>query len=401
MPDITILQDIVAKASDPIWLDQHANDIQDIIQHQSRSTPGLEVAVDAIIALMPHVIEREDYKQWAALLQTVYNRSEYAEYNGFDGEHTRDISPVFIMQKRKPMAQLPTRTTRRKRVFVHPTQMFEMYLILLLGRYMNGNDLIPEATIEDVMRLGRAVSDAYCHNKMHQVFAFMYNSRNNPEMAKLHGHIALAYWETVNNPLEVGVTAYALSDAYQIVGEFEAAQTWITIAADNLAQTDYLWQHGFISLGTSTLALRTKHYDTALQWADLALEEFERIGADLQATQAIRYQGIANTYLRNYGTARTLIETALDRFEQLDERQHYLATMHSRALVEYERGDPDVALATLKALIKDLNVMPEGTWREKALASCERFMQHIQENGGTTAGADQKSTPSLTYGSFD
>lgn len=364
MANTALLFDIPDKASDPIWLEENAQEVYEILLGYSRHSLNIDAAMDAIIYLMPHLLNREDVKRWSNLLEAIYHRTRFAEFNGFDGVNTRDVSPLFIMQKRDKVAQLPTKTKRRKRVILHPTQGFEIWLIMFLGRYLKQIEMMPEHLIADATHYARTIGDAYCNNKLHQALAFIYKARREADLALKHGFIAYEYWNTLGDPLEKGLSAYAISTSYQLQEQFTAAQTWITRAANDFAQTEYLWQHGYIALATASLKIWMAEFDVALQWASIALEEFERVDSPVHVATSYHYMGIAHTYLKNYGTSAEYLEQALDMYEALDQMGEYWHTQHSLAFLEAKRGDKDDALQRLDRIQEALKGFPQTPWRD-------------------------------------
>lgn len=376
----SILEQIPNNYTDPDWLEENAQEVYEVLRDQSRDANQLDDIVYYMLLLVPQMLNREDLKRWGRLLEQVYLRTPMGEANGLDGSTTAEYAQDFVMQKRPKVPQLPTKTQRRKRVILHPKQMFEIYLILLMATYYKRVRDMPEGLIESTLRFARTVNDPYCNNKLHQALAFIYNQLFEGELAVVHAQTAYAYWKEHENTLEAGLSAYALGIAYQITKDLQSAQQWLNTAADLLAQTSFRRQHLFVAESLTRLKLLQNDLEQAYDWANVALEEAHALDLPNHIASIKHYRAIASMYVGNLDDATADLEDAMRLLADQGNSAEYMHCEQSLAFVEYRRGERDAALERLNTLRASLEPMPQSGWKDDLLQRVNRLTEAIRNN---------------------
>lgn len=229
-----LVSDIWLYASDPGWVEENSQEIYEIMK--KHLSEHYDLLIDPLLAFLPYVLQREDVKRWGHLLEEAYSLDCVDETDGLDGDKTYPEAGIYIYKKQAPPKQLPTKTIRRKRLLKHPTQTMASYTILFMKRfYHHAHDVTP-VMIENFLRVGRIINSPSQMNKIYQALAYLYNKRNEPSHAIELGEISYHYWQ--DDPLQAGLSAYAVADGYCHLGDYAQAKEWIQIATSAFEQAD-------------------------------------------------------------------------------------------------------------------------------------------------------------------
>lgn len=286
-----LLLSVSDRVSEPGWLRENIQELYDTCRGYLRQGENLHDVVMAVLHIVPTTLDSEEVKRWGKLLEQVYLRTPFAMYNGLDAVNTSDVSDIYVFQKRPKIPQLPTKTKRNKRVIVHPTQMLEMYLIMLLG-YVRPED-IKRQQINDMLYFARMVGDSYLSNKTHTTIGYIYTQRGEPELAMNHAEVTVYYWKTRRLMLEDGLNAYVIGEAYRQMGDLSNASFWLNQAADHLSRTTYKSVHFTVELIAAALRLQVARegaeLDSAQEEVNTTLTFFSRYGSQSQAQRALEH----------------------------------------------------------------------------------------------------------------
>lgn len=377
MDATSLLEEAQIHSSDPAWLNANADELHTLMAEIIRREDDVQRVIEPLLKLLPYMLERDDLKRWGRLLEAAYERTRFAESNGFDGEATRDLSGMFIFQKRPKVPQLPTKTTRRKRIILHPTQMFEIYLILLTARHLDRRNPLDDATVIEAMKLARVVSDPWCNAKLHQVLGYLYSLQHEFQRAIDYSLLSLDYWQRKNERVEQALCAITIGESYRMLArpdsdesvissgvEILAAVEWIERAATLFGRTSYRWQYAVAALSAASAAMQQGDYDAAVQWADQALIEYADLGSPEHLANAQYTRGLAHAYADNLDAAWGDMTAALDAWGQLGREDRLIEVEYRMSMVEGKRGDEAGAVARLEGLLARLGALEPGTWRE-------------------------------------
>jgi tetratricopeptide (TPR) repeat protein len=373
-----LLEAIPRKASDRDWVEENVEDLYNGIRSQLRSTAAVEEVVANMIYLIPQLRDNENIKVWGRLLEETYNKTPFVNYNGLDGVNTYDLIGSFVFTKRPKIQQLPTKTQRRKRIILHPTQMLEIYLILFMAYNYPKAQEVKARQFEEIMRLSRAVNDAYCTNKMHLVFAFMYLARLEFELAIDQAHIAYNYWKDNKNDGDAGLAAYALGLGYQHVDDLALAQQWLERASSHMARTSYRRQYGGIAMATSSLKIMKGEYEAAKQWGFIALDEYEREEVPARIATSHHMLAIAKCFTNEADEALEHLDTAQDMFAEQQSQYDWLHAEYTRAYAEARNDDTEAATRRLDQLEAEVVQLPDSQWKSFVLGRMEELHEMIR-----------------------
>ncbi|MFW5691310.1 MAG: hypothetical protein ACOCXZ_02305 [Chloroflexota bacterium] len=373
------IEDIASHIAEADWLAEYENSLLSWLSMETRTSgERLDYAIRALLHIIPHIMTSEQIKKWGRLLENAFERTRYAEINGLDGDETSDVAGDVIMFKRSKVPQLPTKTKRRKRIIVHPSQMFEMYLILFMAYNYQRAKEITERDIFGLVIMGRAVRDAYCTGKLHQALAYLYNMRREGELALMHAHTAWNYWNRLSSQLECAQTAYALGTGYISLGDMASARRWLKTAASIYAETDHQRQYGKTALSTASIMIHTNQYRQAIQWSEIAAREYDALGSPLQLATALHYAALAHAYTDQVETAHGLAMRAWDILDELDQRTEVLHLNHTLAYIEANMGGVPQAIGRLEDTIAAALEFPESGWRDQFINACEQLIESFR-----------------------
>lgn len=360
------------------WLEENAQDLYDTLRFDVKDESRLRDVIDAMLALLPNITRREDLRRWGKLLDSVYERTDLALNQGLN-----EADNPFIMIKRAKKPQLPTITVRDKRLLVHPSQMYEMYLILFM-KYVD-IEHVQRETILDILNFGRQVGDVYCLNKAHQAIAYIYNKQRKYELAIPHANTSYTYFASENNHVEAGSSAFALGVSYHQlaaitehktdltyneVADYLTAEYWYTRSADHYLKTNFRHQYARVSYATTGLMYSADKWDEVLDWADVTLREAQQANLKSYMGLAYCYKGLAKSALRRYEEALADLEEAQSIFRSLDNStESILDVAYHIAYVHKQNGKMRLARQQILTLQKLLTKYYGGYQTEEPFDS--------------------------------
>ncbi len=342
------------------WLEENAQDLYDTLRFDVKHESRLQQVIEAMLALIPNMTRREDLRRWGKLLEQVFEKTDLALNNGIN-----EAGNPFIMIKRAKKPQLPTITNRNKRLLVHPTQMFEMYLILFM-KYSSITD-VDQQGIRDLLKFANEIGDVYCSNKALQAVAYIYNNQRKFELAIPHANASYAYFARENNHLEAGISSYALGVSYhqlgaltqhqeeipyEEVGDYATAEYWYTRSADHYAKTSYRQQYAMVSLATTSLKYSADKWDEVLSWAEITHREAQQANMPEYIALSLCYKGLAKGQQKQYEAALRDLDEALTVFKSSENRNGILDVTYHVAYVHAVNGKFRLARQQITALQK-------------------------------------------------
>jgi tetratricopeptide (TPR) repeat protein len=360
---------------DPGWIEENADLLYETIDQALQNSQSVGQAVDCLLTIFPQLLGREDLRRWARLIQMAYKSVR--------GESPSDVPDqvsigVYVLNRRE---KKPIKTKRRRRQQrIHPHEMFEMYLSLLMTQYYHQSEALTPERITGALEFGRTVNDPFLYHKLYQTLAFIYNQRGEFDRALDHARLAFTYWGQQDHPVETALTAFAMGSAFQGKQEFAQAREWLETAADIFARSDYPAQYGLVALETACLYLWTEEYEAAIQWAEIALREFQAIERVFHVGLAYHWLGVAQGYLGRYDEALDNLDRSAEIWLELDNRPQFLHQEHSRAYIEARMGQTDKALERLHRTLEESQTLPDSAWKSYRIERLQKLIQII-ENG--------------------
>lgn len=342
------------------WLEENSQDLYDTLRFDVKDESRLSDVIDAMLALLPNITRREDLRRWGKLLEETYERTDLALSNGL-----HEVDNPFVMIKRAKKPQLPTITVRNKRLLVHPSQMFEMYLIL----FMKYSSLatVPRESILDLLKFAYQVGDVYCLNKTHQAIAFIYNNQRKHELAISHANTSYAYFAGENQNLDAGISAFALGtahhqiaamlqnqteQAYEEIDDYATAEYWYTRSSDHFVKTSYREQYTIVNFFTTGLKYSANKWNEVIEWTGLTLREAQQANLKEYVGHSYTYRGLAKSALNQYEEALADLEEAQSIFKSTEHVNHILDNAYQIAYVHFQHGKHRLARQQILTLQK-------------------------------------------------
>lgn len=229
MENNRLFNEIIQNYRDNQWILSQEQTLFREIENDLKSPDTIDNAILCLIVVFPRMFEllSKDVKLWGKLIREAFNKRVSAEEDFiFPKSDDMSLNGIYVVQLREAPSQLPTKTRRKKRELVHPQAFFEMYLSLLMTKFYEGKINITHDIMMDMITLARSVNDPYLANKTYQTIAYIYNTRAEYVQARNFAEKAWDYWAIVTSPLESFLTAYALTVAYEGLGDEALTNQW-------------------------------------------------------------------------------------------------------------------------------------------------------------------------------
>ncbi|RMG72604.1 MAG: hypothetical protein D6711_12560 [Chloroflexi bacterium] len=376
----TLIEQIPEKRQDADWLEANREEAFDSIRYLIENSETWEQAAESLLLLLPKLVSHPDFKRWGRLTEYAFRHSPYFFTNGFDGKATIEYASDFIFQKSIAPKQLPTKTIRRKRILTHHTQVLEIYLIILVGKYFNRVNKLDEKLVQEIIEFARMINQPDLNAKLYQILAYIYMYRDDADRTIRLGELAYHYYHPIGNHLEAGQSAYVVYIGYMMKGDYVSCSQWLSLAADEFAQTNYLKQHCRVSLAKSCMLLVMEKYEEAIQWGMDAAREGDLIENQNYIGLANTYVGLSHTYLGNWEQAEVSLFAAKEAFQKVDNQEELAHLELNIAFYEARRGWHDSALNRLDQTLAYLETLPESNWRKKNIDRAHQLQEHIRNN---------------------
>jgi tetratricopeptide (TPR) repeat protein len=370
------LQEVVSHLDDPRWLAENIDSVYDSLSYEAKSDDSLPHVIAVLLELLPRILEYDEFRRWGRLMETVYGRTRFAESNGLDGDATADILPMFVMTKRPKVEQLPTKTTRRKRIILHPTQALEMYLILLVPYVLENPDWFTEERAEELLAFNRIINDVYLMNKTLMVMATIFIARGEHARAAVPAETTYLYWRAQGNHGDAAMSAYTLAVAKR-ESDLIAARHALLQAAKGFKKAKYRRQFVGAALELAELEGRAGNYEDAHEWANRAFKEAQARNMDENIAAACHMQGVALIGLRDFDAAEDRLNEALERWQALDNEADYLDTLLTIATLRAHQGQRDDALTQAQDILSQAESLPPGRLRDTVIAHAQHTLDDI------------------------
>lgn len=378
MSNIALISEIPHRRQEDAWLEANREEAFDTIRELIDSKDTWLQAAESLLLMLPRLVNHPDFKRWGRLTEYAFKHSPYFLTNGFDGKPTIEFASDFVFQKSEAPKQLPTKTIRRKRILTHHTQVLEIYLIILVGKYFNRTSALDADLIQEIIEFARSINQPDLNAKLYQVLAYIYMYREVGDKTVRLGELSYHYYVPLNNHLEAAQSAYVVALGYQIKKDYQQCIHWANIAADEFARTNYRSQYCSTSLLTSSTYIYIEDYESGIQWAEQGLNEAHLLQSDHYSGYANIYIGLSQTYLKNWAEAEKHLLKAREHFEVNNNIEELAHLELNIAFLEAKRRDFNDAKQRLNAVLETFNQMPESGWKDQMVASAHRLFDHIE-----------------------
>lgn len=387
MSNIMILNEISDRCRDADWLNTNADTLYNQIERQLRNRDTAVRGIDSLLLLFPCLLQRDDLLRWGKLLRQGLQVSPYIERSEYDERaNARQKRSLFVMVRRHQAR--PPLTRRRRRDRMEPTEILETYLLLLVGH--SHLDELDTRRIRELMDFVRTVSDPYLYAKWYQTLAYVYNDRGEARRALDCAWVAHGYFLRHDDPLEIGLTAFALAEAYQTEGDQQNAMSWLQVAREQMARTSHTLQKALLALESASVLMCNREYAEAEATARESVEHFQELDLSSHLALAHYYLALAHIFQRDYDRAREHLDRSLTLYQTLGKDHKAVSVGYALAFVEASAGHKGRALQYLRSNIDVLKTMPPGDWYDAQMRKISQLIEVLQGNSNNHTAAASK-----------
>lgn len=370
-----ILVQVSKQHTDQIWLNDNADAIYDAIATSIQRKQNLKEAIDTLLTIFPQILLREDLRRWGKLISDAHKA---VQGQAADGDVTDSGQAVFVLNRRE-IKPLPTKKRRRRQQRVHPQEMLEIYITLLMWQAYYDLSTLTEKRINGALSFARQVNDPHLYHKLYQALMYLYNRLGEHDRALDYGRLAFSYWKRQENTLETALTAYGIALAHHGLVELDDALKWVELASDLFARIDYPRQHAIVAMETASIYIWMKEYDAAIQWGELAQRELEAQSMRYHSALNLHYLAAAQAYAGQYDVALNNVQQSIDMWYEMDNTYQREHAYHTQAYIQALMGDTNAALSRLDECQEMLSQMPPSGWRELREGKVARLRRAIQD----------------------
>src|SRR5215213_6375508 len=194
------LKELRSHYNDPAWLLNNADDLYGIIRTGVFVPPIYDRAVEALFAIAPHMLTRDDFRRWSELFCDALAVTS-------DLKNDKILTRIyhFLGQSYTLSGEVRPARAAFDTVIEHASerQANEMLLLAYIGLFktqsyhING-DFTPEL-VKTVLALAKTVDDGWYSASLHYALTLVYNYRVNTTAALGHGQMAYAYWHQLGD----------------------------------------------------------------------------------------------------------------------------------------------------------------------------------------------------------
>ena len=346
---------------DPAWVNENAESLYEQIEQEIRDPKTLSTAVKRITLMMPRLIGREDIRQWVRLSESALRKMNLDVSTRDPRRPEYTFGSDYVLKRLDHTTPIIQRAKRRRHR-ISPRKIYETYLILLMGLYYRNELSITPEVIDDMLAFARVVNDQHIYHKVYQTLSVVLTQSQSNGRAILFGEIAYKYFESVNNQLEMALSAHALARAHYLAQDWEKTKHWLDQAADLFVPEQYPRQYGAVAVLQGLMFLLNKQYVAAEQWLKKALGEYRLLGDKLRVPDIRYYLALTQINIGNVEVAIENVSQAIEcyRDQQATDRESYALVV--LALIQgkdgaYDRASESIAMAkSLRHSLEEIQI---------------------------------------------
>jgi len=370
VPDSTYL--------DPVWVDEHAESLYQLIEQEIRDPKTLSTAVKRITLMLPRLIGREEIRQWVRLSESALRKMnlDVSTRDPRRPEYTFDSDYVL---KRLDHTTPIIQRAKRRRHRISPRKIYETYLILLMGLYYRHEVSITPEVIDDMLAFARVVNDQHIYHKVYQTLCVILTKLGGNERAILYGELAYKYFESVDNRLEMALSAYALARAHYGAQDWDRTEHWLDTASDLFAPEQYPLQYGAVAVLQGCMLLFNEQYDAAEQWLKKALGEYRMLGDAFRSASTRHYLAMTQAYKGNLDDAVENVGQAIQYYRDQGEGGSEGYALLTLGFIQAKDGAYDQARATIEEARRLLNTLDDNPFKTAQLEQAQLLLNAIDD----------------------
>lgn len=199
-------------------------------------------AIEYLLKVFPYLLDNPDLKRWGLLLNDLVQNYYPQAADSLDKEATHYVGDWFVLTRQKKIV-LPTVSGRRqrRRFTLDRREIFESYLVLLMGQMHQRPETITIQTVEGVQRFARTVNNPSLYRKAYTVIALILYRLSRFRPALDFSRLSYRYWSRLAAQdriagMESGISAFGMALAYNGQRDLQTALRWLGIACDHLRE---------------------------------------------------------------------------------------------------------------------------------------------------------------------
>ena len=237
-----LLDVAVQTASDPGWLHAHELDLCDTVEYSLKRLDGILPAIDCLLVVFPFILESERLRRWGKHIVFALKQAQGYYKADRGGRPDNEIDDMFIFQLRGSPDSL-TKSVRRRRQRVHPTEMLESYIALLMTQVYQNSYPLTIDYCDMILRFARRVNDPFLTAKSYQTLAVILTRLGEYQQAQDAAIISQEYFRRHHEPIELAQSTYAIAKSSQGLEDLENARGWYESASAYFSTLGLSKQH--------------------------------------------------------------------------------------------------------------------------------------------------------------
>jgi tetratricopeptide (TPR) repeat protein len=372
MQDASVLHEAAYKGSSRVWLEDNAAHLYQDIQKRLRKKDAVEPIIDALLVVYPHLLDRGDLRDWAKLMKEAHKR-----YTPSNGAALPRVLQIYTAPEREIPVRIQT-GRRRRRERVHPYEMLQIYIQLLMDQTWRRPELFSEDRVNRTFEFARSINDPYLYNKLYQMLALIFVHRGEGQRALDCAQITYPYWSRQQDASEMAQTEYAMAHGYQDLGATDWALLYFNRAARNFDAVRQRLPRALVLDDSGLLHLRLGAIEAAINCFQQALTLLDSADVPAETAAVLHHLAMAQAGNGMYTDALINVQSALDRYADLKDRAHYVRALVTRAFVEAQTGEMEDAHASLGESVSLWKDLP-GADADTELALVRQFQQALDD----------------------
>lgn len=374
--DTELIERVEQMHRDSAWINAHADDLYRTMREMLKNRKLVGEVVKNLLLIYPVLLERHDLRRWAKLTYRAHHKIQRNEQRRkprmqYSVQQAYLITPV-ATSRSKPRKPRSERLNQR--------ELFEVFLSLMMSQiYAQPSDLA-QSTAECALAFARRINDQYYYNKLYQTLAYIHLANARFDKALEHGRLAYLYWEGHEDRHEDGLTAFAIAMAYRGKGEWDATVDWLDKASEIFSKSDHPRTYGIIALERSATDIYLGHFESACQWARLALDEFQAQGMEFHTGLGFHMLGLSLAYRGDLDDAIDNLWRSINYWESVGNLLEQIHAEFSLVFAEARQGRRERAIMRIERNRDLCKRLPESYRKTFHLQQVDRLEKAIKHD---------------------
>lgn len=227
-----LLVHVKTRHKDAAWLTENEGVLLKAIYHELKRNGNHDAGISGLLYLLPQFVHSPHVKRWHKLnikaLKVAHRRSH------FDlSTNTVRAMYVFPLQTPKSVRLRRTRSDR-----ITSIEVFDAYTRLWMEKFFVYPQAVTSELFTQLTYMARIVNMPYYYHKVYQILGLICNYHEDYKKALDWLLMAYPHWQAVDDVPELAITAYAMGVAYQGLGQYAQAESWLLHAVTLFGELD-------------------------------------------------------------------------------------------------------------------------------------------------------------------